>query len=264
MEQQVIVHSHHIAPIAFFGFQLLCLATALGVMRVLVKLSWVKSLWISLGITFICHIIFLRFAAEGGPVHAKISFFMYSPAFVIAVIMSIRGIIRFFGDMDDGGNVNSVERQRALEMVQEGKISAEEGAELLDALGRSNAMLGQDKFSRLDILILAGVAIVVLGFFLPWVYIGRGMYQSGQHFKAEGWIVLIITVLAAIPVFVTPKGLLYKMSMLQIFLLLLDSALVISLLFRVGSRMGAGLPVCLLGLVLALVACFAKFKKLAA
>ena len=186
------------------------------------------------------------------------------PLLLIALFFSMRAIFRFLSKMDDSGKVNSAERQRTLEMVEQGKISSEEGAELLDALGRSNAMLGQDRFSRLDMIILAGIAITALGFFLPWVYINSGRYQSGQNFMAEGWAVLIIAVLAAIPVFVTPKDLLYKISMLQIFLLLLGSALVISLLFRVGGRMGAGLPVCMAGLLLASIACFAKFKKLTA
>lgn len=208
----------HLTPIGFLGFQLLCFVIVLGVTRKLLKLSWVKSLWISAGFASVATILFVTFAA-GVALKWSALILGFLPTWLVAVSTIIRGVVRCFGDMDDGGSVNCVERQRTLEMVDAGKISSEEGAELLDALGRSNAMLGQDKFSRLDMLILAGVAIAVLGFFLPWVYINRGMYQSGQHFKAEGWAVLIITILAAVPVFVTPKGLLYKISMLQIFLL---------------------------------------------
>lgn len=252
----VVIVTRHITPFGFFGLQFICFAIALGVTRLLFKLNWVKSLWISAGIATVPGILVVI------RVWTPAAFILgFLPLIIVAVIMFSRS---FFRGMDDSGKVNSAERQRTLEMVEQGKISSEEGAELLDALGRSNAMLGQDKFSRLDMLILAGVAIAVLGFFLPWVHLARGMYQSGQHFKAEGWAILIITILAAIPVFVTPKNFLYKISMLQIFLLLLDSALVISLLFRVGGRMGAGLPVCLIGFVLALLACFRKFKKLAA
>ena len=185
------------------------------------------------------------------------------PLLLIALFFSMRAIFRFISRLDDSSTVNSAERQRTLEMVEQGKISPEEGAELLDALGRSSAMMGQDKFSRLDAYILAGISIAVLGFFLPWSIIAYGVSQSGQHFKAEGWAVLIIAILAAVPVFVTPKEFLYKISMLQIFLLLLDSALVISLLFRI-PKIGAGLTMCLIGIILALLGCVGKFKKLAA
>ena len=59
------------------------------------------------------------------------------------------------------------ERARILRMIEEGKISSEEGSDLLEAMGRSSAMQGQDRFSRLDMAILCGVALVVVGFFLP-------------------------------------------------------------------------------------------------
>jgi len=55
-----------------------------------------------------------------------------------------------------------------------------------------------------------------------------------------------------------------KISMLQIFLLLLGMVLVISMLVRAGGNLGAGLPVCLVGFVLAMAASAANFRKLAA
>lgn len=248
------------SPIIFLFIQVLVLAIALYITIRLFKLSGIKSLWISAAsATIVCLIIFFT---TGGTLEEFILSFM--PLLGSALVMAIRAVEGLFGKMEGDGGVNSAERQRTLELVEQGKITAEDGAELLEALGRSNAMLGQDKFSLLDILVLAGVALTVLGFFLPWAYIGKGMFQSGQHVGAEGWAVLIIAVLSAVPVFVTPKEMLYKISLLQIFFLLLASALVISPLFRIGSNMGAGLPVCMAGLLLASIACFAKFKKLTA
>jgi hypothetical protein len=198
---------------------------------------------------------------------------MLVPAVISCVIL----IIQFFrwvakGDQSTGGVVTSDERQRTLKMVEEGKITTNEASELLEALGRSSAMRGQDTFSRLDMMTLLGIGFVVLGFFLPWAYIridmpglpGTSGYQAGYHTGAIGWAVLIISIMAALPVFITPKDYLYKMSMLQIFLLILGTVITVSLLFQVNSRMGVGLWFCLAGFVISLIASFMKFKKLAA
>lgn len=201
------------------------------------------------------------------------------PLLLLAAIAAVILIVQFFrwaasGDHSTGGVVTSEERQKTLKMVDEGKISSQEASELLDALGRSSAMRGQDTFSRLDILTLVGIGLVVLGFFLPWVFIridmpgllGKGSaYQAGSHSGAVGWAVLVISILAALPVFITPKEYLYKMSLLQMFLWVLGGVITISLLVQaVQARFGPGLFVCLAGYVMAAIASFIKFKKLAA
>ncbi len=61
------------------------------------------------------------------------------------------------------------ERQRVLALVEAGKISAEDGAELLTALAQSqSAGGGLASIGRARRIILAGAAIVLLGFFMPW------------------------------------------------------------------------------------------------
>ena len=172
-----------------------------------------------------------------------------------------------------GQGTDDAERKRIMKMVEAGKVSSEEATELLDAMGRSSALRGEEKFSRTDILTLVGVALVVLGFFLPWVHLDmRSMpgvfgqasaYLAGYHIGAIGWVVFIIGVLSAVPVFVTPKNFLYKISMLQIFLALVGLVLVISVLVRTG-HLGAGLIFCLAGFIVALLASAAKARKLAA
>jgi len=152
-------------------------------------------------------------------------------------------------------------------MVESGKVSSEEATELLDAMGKSSALRGQEKFSRQDIIILVGCSLVIMGFFLPWTSLRLGggqVYQCGYDAKALGWSVFVIAVFAAAAVFVTPRSFLYKISMLQIFLCIVGAAIVVSTLFRVIENVRIGLPVCLLGFALAAVACLAKFKKLAA
>jgi hypothetical protein len=160
-------------------------------------------------------------------------------------------------------------------MVEQGKITTEESTELLDALGRANALRGQDRFSPADITVLVGVGLVVLGFFLPWANVrievpslfGERVssgYQAGYHVGAIGWAVFIIAILSAAPVFVTPRDYLYKVSMLQIFLTLIGTVLVISLVIQAGNHLGAGLVVCLARFIVGIIGSAAKFKKLAA
>jgi hypothetical protein len=170
----------------------------------------------------------------------------------------------------EDSSVRAAERAKILRMVEDGKINADEGSELLDAMGRSTAMRGQEKFSRADIVMLLGAALVIFGFFLPWVHIQIGGvpgYQAGHHRGALGWTIFIICILSAVPIFVTPKDFLYKVSMLQIFLTLVGLVLVISVLVvlvRAGIHWGIGLVFCLVGFIVELLASGAKLKKLSA
>jgi hypothetical protein len=61
------------------------------------------------------------------------------------------------------------ERQRVLALVEAGKISAEDAAELLSALAQSqSAGSGVASIGPARRIILAGAAIILVGFFLPW------------------------------------------------------------------------------------------------
>ncbi len=172
---------------------------------------------------------------------------------------------------------NDPERKRIVDLIESGKVTSEEGAELLDAMGKSSALRGQDQFSHADIVLLIGIAIVVLGFFTPWAKFGHspasGMfrsvsgYQAGYHTGAAGWTMFIIAILSAVPVFVSPRNYLYKMSMLQLFLVIIGLVMVISFLISAADqadRMHFGLIFCLLGFLLELFASITKIKVLAA
>jgi len=196
----------------------------------------------------------------------------FLPVIAIIVALGVVGLKLLSKWMNDDNSADSAERKRIMEMIEAGKIGTDEGKELLDALGRSTALRGEEKFSRADVVMLAAAALVILGFFLPWAHIrattplfGRiSGYQSGYHAGALGWAVFFIAVLSAVPVIVTPKGFLYKVSMLQIFLNFVGTALVISVLVRVGDRLGIGIVVCLVGFLIGIYASLAKFKRLAA
>ena len=229
------------------------------VLRFAAKLKWLTSICLSVLSVTIISILWIRIKPGPGP-HEGLYYLL--PAAVCAVIMIIQ-LFRWIINSDNS-SVNSAERERILKMVEEGKINTEEGTELLDAMGRSSAMRGEEKFSRADMIMLMGDAFVVLGFFLPWVYLQRGLYQSGPNVGAIGWAVLIIAIASAIPIFITPKNFLYKISMLQIFLILIGTILVISILVQAGGRLGPGLIFCLAGFIVETLAALVKFKKLAA
>lgn len=197
-------------------------------------------------------------------------------AFVACILVLVWRLCAWMGAADPAGAaVNPEERKRILAMVEQGKMTGEEGAELLDALGKSSALRGQQTFGRLDVAILIGVAVTVFGFFLPWGYINIAslnymsqalvageMYQAGYHTGAIGWAVLISAILAALLVFITPKEYLYKLVLLQVLSICTGMAIVMSVWWRVGTEVGAGVIICLLGFGLALVASGMKLKAL--
>jgi len=198
------------------------------------------------------------------------------PFLLILMVQFIAPLLREFAT---GQEPAGPERTRILGMIEEGKITAAEGSDLLEAMGRSNAMQGQDSFSRPDIVILCGVALVVMGFFLPWVYVRismpgmqgmrdifgqRSAYQAGYHTGALGWTIFVIALVSAVPVFVTPKNFLYKISILHIFLTLVGFLLGLSTLLRARGHMGLGIIVCAAGFTIGLIASGAKFKRLTA
>ncbi len=86
----------------------------------------------------------------------------------------------------------SSERERVLKMLDDGKITAQESAELLSALSISDKTSQQPKslpVSRHRKLVMVGLALLLIGFFLPWfsVNIGnemnRAMGQMQQSFN---------------------------------------------------------------------------------
>jgi hypothetical protein len=236
---------------------LVCFTAVLLLLRFSVKASWLTAIAASVVAATILALLGIRMLpGQPGLMVAHLL-----PA-VICIIILLVQFLRWLLVAGDNAVVNTAERSRILKMVEEGKIKTEEGAELLDAMGRSSALRGQDRFSRLDIAMLVGVALVILGFFLPWANLGNRMYQAGHHRGPVGWAVLIAAVLSAVPIFVTPKELLYKISMLQIFLVLVGLALVIKEL-SVGADQ-AGTILCLAGFLVALVGSAVKVKSLAA
>jgi hypothetical protein len=270
MEQEVTFISFSFIPFMLWLVgDLAFFVIALLVLRFAAKLKWMTAICLSVFAATFFLILGLRIFPGTGE---YVGFVFLLPAAVCAVIL----IILFFLWVISGNNasVNTAERDRILKIVEDGKISTEEGKELLDAMGRSSALRGEEKFSRVDMVMLIGVALVVLGFFLPWRYVRMAQmpgpfgqvfgYQAGYRTGALGWAVLIIAIASAIPIFLTPQNFLYKISMLQIFLILIGTILVISVLVQAGGKLGPGLIFCLVGFVVELFGCSVKFRKLTA
>jgi len=262
-----VISTNHdvISTILAFVIPLVCFGILLVLFRLVVKLKWLTAVCLAVIVGTPPSLLGVSLFAGSRPIPGW--WVMLLPPAVCAVILVIHRVAR-----GEDSSVKVAERAKILRMVEDGKISADEGSELLDAMGRSTALRGQEKFSRLDFVTLIGAALVILGFFLPWINIrsvtqmfGRiSAYQAGYQVGAIGWAIFIIGVLSAVPVFVTPKDFLYKISMLQIFLTLIGLVLVISVLVRVGEQFGTGLIFCLAGFIVELLASGAKFKRLAA
>lgn len=241
---------------------LICFIVVLVLLRFTAKASWLTSIGASMVIATVSSMFGIRMLAHGPGSRVEFGFVILLPAAIGVLIL----VIQFFRWLLTAGqvqaNVNTAERNRILKMVEDGKINTDEGSELLGAMGRSSALQGQDTFSRLDIAMLVGIALVILGFFLPWANLGNRMYQVGHQRGPIGWAVLIVAVLSAVTIFVTPRELLYKISMLQIFLILVGLALVIKEL-SVGADQ-AGTIFCLAGFIVAFLGSALKLKSLAA
>ena len=89
-------------------------------------------------------------------------------------------------------------------------------------------------------------------------------YQTGYHTGALGWIIFVIALVSIVPVFITPKNFLYKISILHLFLTLVGLFLVFSTLLHAGNHLRIGIIVCTVGFTIELIASGAEFKRLAA
>jgi hypothetical protein len=72
----------------------------------------------------------------------------------------------------------STEREKVLQLLEAGKISADESAELLNALGQSvpqrPAPANEMDLSPARKIVLLGAALLVVGFILPWFVVNPG------------------------------------------------------------------------------------------
>jgi len=270
----------------FIG-QLIILLVVYIILRSRTSLKLLKSLCLSVLVVTALTLLLLVFRLERYihlyradlEEYVAGTFVVAIPFLLILIIQFLVPLLKEIGKASKAAGPGP-ERAKILRMIEDGKITSEEGSELLEAMGKSSALRGQDTFSRLDMAILAGVALVILGFFLPWVHIRisrvsgmpgirdvfdqNSMYQAGYHTGALGWMIFAIAVVSVIPVFITPKSLLYKISLFHVFITLIGLLLAFITLLRAGDQLGAGIVVCTVGFTIELIASGAKFRQLAA
>jgi hypothetical protein len=125
-------------------------------------------------------------------------------AFVLALVMVLlRATLGTTMDAgpDAGSSEGATEERLAtLRLLREGKISAEEASQLLEALGDATPgdMLPMTKGLRTSIV---GGILIVVGFMLPWAHVKMGGvegYQAGYHVGVLGWLILVLGVLPAV------------------------------------------------------------------
>jgi hypothetical protein len=119
----------------------------------------------------------------------------YRYSFLAAMLVAAAGVLAYpimVSAMAGGGAEASPppadlspERERVLRLLEEGRVTAEEAAELLSALGATlppsptAAMPRGEPWTPGRRVMVIGAAIVLVGFFLPWfeVNLGREMRQ---------------------------------------------------------------------------------------
>ncbi|HEY2341415.1 MAG TPA: hypothetical protein VGH90_00235, partial [Chthoniobacteraceae bacterium] len=83
----------------------------------------------------------------------------------------------------------SAEREKVMDLLSAGKITAEESAQLLNALGStaSAEAVRPAPIGFRQRLALIGAALIVIGFFLPWfvINVGRDLQNAMSQFTAN-------------------------------------------------------------------------------
>lgn len=95
------------------------------------------------------------------------------------------------GPVSDSAESLTEERERILKMLEDGKINAEESAELLNALGATVRLPAHRShgITSAQRLIVIGAALVVIGFSLPWFSFYRG--------QSIPWFLVLLLALSA-------------------------------------------------------------------
>ncbi|KPK61135.1 MAG: hypothetical protein AMK73_07980, partial [Planctomycetes bacterium SM23_32] len=128
-----------------------------------------------------------------------------------------------------GAQASEDERRATLKMLADGRITAGEAAELLDALGAGE----RRAVARGAAMSILGAVLVVVGFMLPWAHVevaGVEGYQAGHHVGFLGWLVLSLGVLPAVLACVPALDTLVRQGLLRMLLACVGVAFVACLL----------------------------------
>jgi len=135
-----------------------------------------------------------------------------------------------------------------LQMVADGKVSAEDAEQLLKAVGHDRRPGDGLPVGRSEMASIAGAMAVVVGFMLPWAHVRTGLirgYQAGHNSGFLGCFILALGLLPALLVCIPALDRHLRQGMLRFVVSATGVAFVFSLLVR-GPN-GIGLWVCLAG-----------------
>jgi len=174
------------------------------------------------------------------------------------------------------------EREKVLQLLESGRITASESAELLNALGHT----AQSPQRRTAIemnpqrrIILIGSALLLIGFFLPWFsfdpakevsrFMGNmtvenvvSMYShsgstvnlsGGDIGRGLGWLVLLLGVASAVIPYVTDKLDFLARKKVSLVCLGLGAVVLMYLLSGSMHTAGVGILLCLVGYALEII-----------
>ena len=187
-----------------------------------------------------------------------------------------RLLIQVSGDVlsvypeDAQGAATTEERHMVLQMVADGKVSAEEAEQLLEAVGDDRRPGDRLPVGRSELATIAGAMAVIVGFMLPWAYVSIGgtlpsaalqgignmpwpasrhvlhrAYQAGHHVGFLGYLILALGLLPALLVCLPALDRHLRQGMLRFVVAATGGAFVVSLVARCPQ--GIGLWVCLVG-----------------
>ncbi len=163
---------------------------------------------------------------------------------------------------------SSEDRRMVMQMLREGKITAEEAQELLAALPAPYLPpADQVPVPRTVLASIIGGIMVAVGFVLPWAFIRMPMghmqgqmqgHQSGYHVGAIGWLILAIGLLPAILATIPALDTGLRQGMLRAVLSATGLALTLAMLVK--SPGGPGLWVCLGGFLVQLLSAVVQVR----
>lgn len=141
-----------------------------------------------------------------------------------------------------------------LQMVADGKVSAEDADQLLKAVGQDRRPGDRLPVGGSELASIGGAIAVIVGFMLPWAYVRvnsplfgmsqRG-YQAGHHVGFLGYLILALGLLPALLACTPALDRYLRQGLLRFVVAATGCAFVLSLLVR-GPN-GIGLWVCLAG-----------------
>ena len=160
--------------------------------------------------------------------------------------------------------VKEEDQQMVLGMLREGKVSGEQAAELLKALGPKTEAADRLPLTASVSGALAGAILVVVGFMLPWFHVrmrlplggGTQGYQAGYDVGYVGWIVLVAGIIPALMACIPSLDKHVRQGLLRMVIACIGGAFVISMLVR--SPEGIGLWIAGIGFAFQLFAAFAQ------